>query len=88
LLPAVPAAVVTGALTPVLAPPAIPPTAVFVPGFVALMTAWQGSANAAGAAYDIIPRTKAKPIVTEIAFFIVQKSTITLLINDSMDYSN
>src|SRR5215469_9907900 len=82
LWPAVPPAVVTGALTPVLAKPAIPPAAVFVPLFVAVMAAWQGFANAAGAAYDITPRTKAKPIVTEIAFFIVQKSTITLLIND------
>src|SRR5215469_5262897 len=88
LLPAVPPAVVTGALTPVLAKPATPPTPVFVPLFVAVMAAWQGFANAAGAAYDITPKTKAKPIVTEIAFFIVQKSTITLLINDSMDYSN
>jgi hypothetical protein len=88
LLPAVPAAVVTGALTPVLAPTAAPPTAVFVPLFVAVIAGWHGFANAAGAAYDITPRTRARPIVTEIAFFIVQKSTITLLINDSMDYSN
>ena len=71
--------------TPVPTAPAAPkPEPVPMP----LPPLLHGFANAAGAA-DTNPRSKARPVVIAIVLCnIVYKTTITLLINDSMDYSN
>src|SRR5215469_18512804 len=79
LLPAVPAAVVTGALTPVLAPPAIPPTPVPYPLFVAEMTAWQGFAKVCiGIIY--------KPITTNAPITEIIRLCLTIASNSECNY--